>query len=202
MTLVAVYLLQKLCCCCIKKDGDTWFARRNMSLQKFKIAREKLNGEVDMKNIITFLRISKLMQKMWLSRRQRLSVPYFRCYTIEDYQVEQSRSIEKRGITEKRIISECEPDTNDLDKRILYELTGIKLDPADYQDESSAEEDISVVINNIIGYDSAVDEATTANRRTNSRPASGFPDIARSSNADRLLSGQGPRPDLTDFSLN
>ena len=65
MTQVAIVVLSKCCCCCIKKyekRPDSWYARRKMSLQKFNIAREKLNGEFDMKNIITFLRISKLMQ--------------------------------------------------------------------------------------------------------------------------------------------
>ena len=90
MTQIAVRFLSKCCCCCIRKyeaQEDSWYTRHKMSLQKFNIARDKLNGEVDMKNIITFLRISKLMQKMWLNRRQRLSVPYFRCYTIQDYQI-------------------------------------------------------------------------------------------------------------------
>ena len=32
-------------------------------------------------------------------------------------------------------------------------MTGVKLDPSDYQDESSFEEDLSLLISNVIGYD-------------------------------------------------
>ena len=70
-------------------------------------------------------------------------------------------------MNEKRIITECEPDSNDLDKRILYEMTGVKLGAGDYKDESTDEEDITVVFNNFIGYDSAVNEAS-ANMRADS----------------------------------
>ena len=48
--------------------------------------------------------------------------------------------------------NECEPEANDLDKRILYELTGIRLSGRDFNDESSQEEDVSVLIDNVIGY--------------------------------------------------
>ena len=39
-------------------------------------------------------------------------------------------------------------------------MTGIKLEAGDYKDESSDEEDIAVIFNNFLGYDSAVNEAT------------------------------------------
>ena len=69
------YLLVPLlsCCCkCIMKryEGtDSWYGRNKLSLAKFMIAKEKLNSEVDMKNIIIFQRISKFLQKLQSSRR-------------------------------------------------------------------------------------------------------------------------------------
>lgn len=91
-----------------------------------------------MKRIIQFLRISKLMQKVMLNRRQRLSVPYFRRYTIHDYQLgKEDERLFERGLANDRIINECEPEANELDKRILYELTGIRLRGQDFKDESS-----------------------------------------------------------------
>ena len=32
-------------------------------------------------------------------------------------------------------------------------MTGVKLDSSDYEDESSFEEDLSVLVSNFIGYD-------------------------------------------------
>ena len=46
-------------------------------------------------------------------------------------------------------------------------MTGVKLGAGDYKDESTDEEDITVVFNNFIGYDSAVNEAS-ANMRADS----------------------------------
>ena len=50
-------------------------------------------------------------------------------------------------------MSECAPSKSEIDRRILFEMTGVKLDPNDYQDESSFEEDLSLLISNVIGYD-------------------------------------------------
>ena len=44
------------------------------------------------------------------------------------------------GKSLESLVSECEPEIDDIDKRILFEMTGIKLDQADYRDESSDEE--------------------------------------------------------------
>ena len=40
-------------------------------------------------------------------------------------------------------------------------MTGVKLDSRDYEDESSFEEDLSVLVSNLIGYDFSNDLATT-----------------------------------------
>ena len=36
------------------ENENSWYGRNKLSLAKFKIAKEKLNSEVDMKNIIIF----------------------------------------------------------------------------------------------------------------------------------------------------
>ena len=84
-----------------------------------------------MKNIIVLQRINKFVQKLLLARRQRYSVEYFRRYAIEDYEVNKPESM-KRGIGLDRILSELQPKREKADKRILYELTGIKLNQDDY----------------------------------------------------------------------
>ena len=54
----------------------------------------------------------------------------------------------------RKIVEECDPEGDQVDKRILYEWTGIKLKNSDYDDDTSVEEegDISVFIDNLIGY--------------------------------------------------
>lgn len=52
-----------------------------------------------------------------------------------------------------RMIDECDAENNDTDKRILYELTGIKLDQDLFADESSFEADVPRnVDDNLIEY--------------------------------------------------
>ena len=50
-------------------------------------------------------------------------------------------------------MEECDPERDEVDRRILYEWTGIKLVSSDYDDDTSVEEaDLSVFIDNLIGY--------------------------------------------------
>jgi len=53
----------------------------------------------------------------------------------------------------KKIINECRPEINDHDKRILFEMTGRKLDRDDYKDESSSEGDYVVLLEELEGYE-------------------------------------------------
>ena len=54
------------------------------------------------------------------------------------------------------MVEGCRPQEDEVDRRILYEWTGMKLDSNDnYEEESSCEElliDASVFIDNFIGY--------------------------------------------------
>ena len=48
------------------------------------LALSKFESEVDLKNIIAAMRISKFVAKMGTNKRQRNSIDYFRRYTIDD----------------------------------------------------------------------------------------------------------------------
>ena len=54
------------------------------------------------------------------------------------------------------MIEECRPQDDEVDRRILYEWTGMKLNSSDnYEEDSSCEElliDASVFIDNFVGY--------------------------------------------------
>ena len=47
----------------------------------------------------------------------------------------------KKGISPNRIINEIDPMNNNYDRRILFEMTGLKLDEDDFNDEDSLEDE-------------------------------------------------------------
>ena len=50
---------------------------------------------------------------------------------------------QKRGMSIETMINGLEPDYDLADRRILFDVTGIKLDQNDYQDESSLNDEDS-----------------------------------------------------------
>ena len=54
LTFIMVPFLASCCCCFMKRyeNSNGWYGQNKRSLAKFKIAKEKLNSEVDMKNIV------------------------------------------------------------------------------------------------------------------------------------------------------
>ena len=53
------------------------------------------------------------------------------------------------------IIEGCKPDTDPKDRRILFGLTGRRMRQSDFpvEDETTQEEDESVLLENILGFD-------------------------------------------------
>ena len=47
----------------------------------------------------------------------------------------------KKGISPNRIINEIDPMNDNYDRRILFEMTGLKLDEDDFIDEDSLEDE-------------------------------------------------------------
>ena len=84
-------------CCCRKKkwldeeNGWDWFKQSKYVIEKMRLAQNKFDSEVDLKNIIMALRVSKFVAKMETNKRQRDSIAYFRRYTIDDKDVSQDR---------------------------------------------------------------------------------------------------------------
>ena len=58
------------------------------------------------------------------------------------------------------MIENCKPDVNPNDRRILFELTGRRFKPGDFppEDETSEEEDNSVKLEDILGFEELSDE--------------------------------------------
>ena len=82
-------------------------------------------------------RLAHFLNKVWLNRRQRVSVQYFRRYCIKDYELDfKDKGVDDKAVNREmsfnRLVNQCEPEHDPLDKRIVYEMTGQKLDDKDY----------------------------------------------------------------------
>ena len=148
------------------------------------LALSKFESEVDLKNIIAAMRISKFVAKMGTNKRQRNSIDYFRRYTIDDQdlvadqrrtqrQKDMFKELNKDGRAQlehqtleaekEKVIEGCQPDHDPVDRRILFELTGRRFRPEDFppEDETSQEEDFRVMLEDVLGFDELSDEEDT-----------------------------------------
>ena len=82
--------------------------------------------------------------------RQRRTVQYFRRYMLSDEDIEgqNGRQEDMNNATEPlqypitQIWGDLEPETDKWDRRLLFEVTGIRLDDSEYRgDDTSDEED-------------------------------------------------------------
>ena len=74
-----------------------------------------------------------------MKRSQKKLVPYFRPYHIDEDNPELPEP--KSQEPNSRTLANFNPDTDIIDRKILYEITGRKKDPDEkFSDESSEEE--------------------------------------------------------------
>ena len=66
------------------------------------------------------------MSHLKLTRRQRLTVDFFKRYSVREQDCGKSDHV--RGMSVEAIVNGLKPDDTDIDRRILYELTGILMD--------------------------------------------------------------------------
>jgi len=105
-TLVFLYITENVLCCLVKRCKRTslWYRRQSKRFTKFKIARQKLESEVDIVKIINVLRLSKFLAKLSATKRQRRSVNFFRKYTIEDAQLAREEELENMKETQSAML--------------------------------------------------------------------------------------------------
>ena len=60
---LCIPFLSNFCCCLMKgcRESDNWYSRGKKTIAKFEIAKEKLNSEIDMKEVVRFCRISSFL---------------------------------------------------------------------------------------------------------------------------------------------
>lgn len=149
-TFVYIKLVLSLCCCLMSwRRRQGWHERKIRALKKFEVACQHLVAETDMVSLLSLQRISKFLQKVSLNRRQRLSVDFFQRYTIKESDLSTPKK-NPRGMGVNRIVSECDAENNEVDQRILYEITGIKLQNDAFADDSSFEADLGALVDNLM----------------------------------------------------
>ena len=98
--------------------------------KRFEIALQRLSEEHDIQRILSLNRISYFVNKMRFNSRQRLAVNYSRKFVILDHDIKAARD-EAAVIPErdslKRVTEDFDPENNDTDRRLLYQITGLRL---------------------------------------------------------------------------
>ena len=122
-------------------------------MRRLGLATEKLRKELDILHFVRDIRLLELLKRTGLNRRQRLSVPYFRRYTIRNKEIAsdsrlfsyKSRTVPYDGPRKttpvESLIESFDPHDDPVDRRIFFEITGLRLDDHDYRDESPNEDD-------------------------------------------------------------
>ena len=86
------------------------------------------------------MRILRFMQKTTLKKRQRDIVQYFMRYLIEDDEI-QEQAISRRNKTAAQLIEDFDPVSDPYDRRILFEVAKRRVEPDDYAEDTSFEEE-------------------------------------------------------------
>ena len=108
------------------------------SLKKFKIAEQRLNSELDIQRHIALNRITKLIQKLLFTARQRRTVPYSRKYVLTENDIDPGKADARPELEDavahelatqdehlkERLWRDIDPENDTWDRRLLYEVTG------------------------------------------------------------------------------
>lgn len=103
-------------------------------------------------------RSTSFVMKVLAMRRQRLTTKYFRRYTIFNNQVKRKLDYSRKEPSKKDIIDRIKPHEDELDRRIYYELTGLRYRPTDYDDTSEEVGDLSIQVDNLVTHCADVDD--------------------------------------------
>ena len=129
--------LEYCCCCmgCLKRCCKPYRTRLK-EYEKFENANKEIYKEIDLEYLIYHVRVLKMLMRANTKKRQRKSVMYFKRYMIEDGDKVKPNNLFGNDMAAESMIENFDAVGNEIDRRILYELTGRKLDPEDYWDDS------------------------------------------------------------------
>ena len=117
------------------------YKNRLNEFHKFETANKELYKEIDMEYFIVQFRVLKMIMRAITKKRQRNAVKYFERYLIEDGEEPKDDHLFNDGMAAEQMVDSFDAVNDKIDKRLLYELTGRKLDPEDYFDDSGEDQD-------------------------------------------------------------
>ena len=142
-------------CCCFKncldrKGGMRKNARRYL---KFRLALERLAQEQDIQYIMQMNRVTHLIHSSTFLARQRRAIKYGHKYVISDKYLdrkEHDRKLKKneRPLLEidssreiSKVLDGFDPHNNAQDRRILFEVTGMRTNLEEFREGESSDSD-------------------------------------------------------------
>ena len=117
------------CCCCLKSKVKAQADK----YRKFQIAVQRLSKEQDIQYLIEMNRITRLLHKNFFLARQRRAVSHAHKYVISDRDLSLAGSREEKEpagredpeVVAQRVLREFDPENDKMDRRILFEVTGL-----------------------------------------------------------------------------
>ena len=107
--------------------------------------------EHDLQYLIEMNRVTRLLHKTSMLTRQRSTVDFSENYVISDNELtrlnaKQNRPyVGKSSWTVDEVMDGFDPEHNDWDRRLLFEITGIQLNPGEFRDISDDDDDDDIV---------------------------------------------------------
>ena len=101
-------------------------------------------------------RVTRLIHKLRFKARQRRTVSYFSKYVLTEKDVDEAAAnidskakvVEHNVLNypEEKLYADFDPEGDPWDKRLLYEVTGLRLNEQDYKgDDTSSDEDADLL---------------------------------------------------------
>ena len=141
----------RYCCCCLKKC----FKAQADKYRKFQLAVQRLSKEQDIQNIIEMNRITRFLHKTFFFARQRRTISHAHRYVIADKDINAAskqtwKEFEDFEDSTARILKGFDPENDKMDRRLLYEVTGLVLNEDEFFDsDSSGSDDDQVIFDSV-----------------------------------------------------
>ena len=130
------------CFCCLNALLCRPQRKRWNEYKRFKTASEEMNKEIDLEYLIYQVRVLRMIMHGITKKRQRKAVKYFQRYLIQDGDTPKPQNLFDDDMAAEYLIENFDVVNDKIDRRILYELTGRKLDPEDYWDDSDQDQEL------------------------------------------------------------
>lgn len=137
-------------CCCCKKYCSTRCKRHLDSHKKMQVAQERLDAEYDIVNMLLLNRITRLLHKTNLSKRQRKTLTFSHKYVISASDVSRAgqpdlvKKSEESAQAVDQLLDGFNPEVDAVDRRLLFEITGRELEEGEFAEDDSSDEQWSI----------------------------------------------------------